>query len=76
MDCAKIQTTTYLLLAAELKKINVVLPQFELLTEFYINYHVAFRPDNYEKVIIEEMSGTFYPIVKYPTNNLPFFKLS
>lgn len=42
MGCYR-QTTTYLLLAAELKKIGVVLPQFELLTEFYINYHVAFR---------------------------------
>ncbi|MBA9087451.1 hypothetical protein FHR92_003936 [Fontibacillus solani] len=61
MGCYR-QTTTYLLLAAELKKISVVLPQFELLTEFYINYHVAFRPDDYEKVIIEEMTGTFYPI--------------
>ena len=61
MGCYR-QTTTYLLLAAELKKIGVVLPQFELLTEFYINYHVAFRPDDYEKVIIEEMTETFYPI--------------
>jgi len=61
MGCYR-QTTTYLLLAAELKKISVVLPQVELLTDFYISYHVAFRPDDYEKVIIEEMSGTFYPI--------------
>ncbi|WP_455716500.1 hypothetical protein [Anaerosporobacter sp.] len=29
---------------------------------FYINYHVAFRPDDHSKVIIKEMSGTFYPI--------------
>ena len=61
MGCYR-QTTTYLLLAAELKKIGVVLPQFKLLTEFYINYHVAFRPDDYERVIIEEMTETFYPI--------------
>lgn len=61
MGCYR-QTTTYLLLAAELKKIGVVLSQFELLTEFYINYHVAFRPDDFEKVIIEEMTETFYPI--------------
>lgn len=61
MGCYR-QITTYLLLAAELKKINVVLPQFELLMEFYINHHVAFHPDDYEKVIIKEMSGTFYPI--------------
>lgn len=61
MGCYR-QTTTYLLLAAELKKIGVVLSQFELLTKFFINYHVAFRPDDYEKVIIEEMAETFYPI--------------
>lgn len=61
MGCYR-QTTTYLLLAAELKKIGVVLPQFERLTKFYIDHHVAFRPDTYEKVIIEEMAGTFYPI--------------
>lgn len=35
MGCYR-QTTTYLLLAAELKKIGVVLPQFEQLTNFYI----------------------------------------
>lgn len=61
MGCYR-QTITYLLLAAELKKIGVILPQFELLKEFYINYHVAFRPDDYEKVIIEEMTETFYLI--------------
>lgn len=61
MGCYR-QTTTYLLLAAELKKIGVILPQFKLLKDFYIDYHVSFRPDDYEKGIIEEMTETFYPI--------------
>lgn len=61
MGCYR-QTTTYLLLAAELKKKGIVFPQFELLTEFYLHYQVAFRPEDFEQVIIKEMSGTFYPI--------------
>lgn len=61
MGCYR-QTTTYLLLASELKKIGVDLPQFKCLAEFYINHHVAFHPDDYEKFIIEEMAGSFYPI--------------
>ncbi len=60
MGCYR-QTTTYLLLAAELKKIGVVLPQFEQLTNFYINNCVVFHPDNPDKLIIEEMAGTYYP---------------
>lgn len=60
MGCYR-QTTTYLLLAAELKKIGVVLPQFEQLTNFYINNCVVFHPNNPEKLIIEEMAGTYYP---------------
>lgn len=60
MGCYR-QTTTYLLLAAELKKIGVVLPQFEPLLNFYINHYVAFRPNNPDKAIIEEMTGTYYP---------------
>lgn len=60
MGCYR-QTTTYLLLAAELKKIGVILPQFEPLLNFYINHYVAFRHDNTEKAIIEEMTGTYYP---------------
>ena len=56
------QTTTYLLLGAEMKKIGVILPQFEPLINFYINHYVAFRPEDPEKVIIKEMEGTFYPI--------------
>lgn len=60
MGCYR-QTTTYLLLAAELKKIGVTLPQFELLINFYINHCVAFRSDNPEKAIIQEMIETYYP---------------
>ena len=60
MGCYR-QTTTYLLLAAELKKIGVILPQFQSLINFYISHYVAFRPDNPEKAIIEEMAGTYYP---------------
>lgn len=61
MGCYR-QTTTYLLLAAELKKAGIILPQFELLIKFYINHYVAFHSDAPGKVIIEEMAGTFYPI--------------
>ncbi|MFT4147088.1 MAG: hypothetical protein QM644_21830 [Mobilitalea sp.] len=60
MGCYR-QTTTYLLLAAELKKIGVILPQFKSLINFYIDHYVAFHPDNPEKPIIEEMIGTYYP---------------
>lgn len=61
MGCYR-QTTTCLLLAAELKKAGVVLPQFEPLMNFYINHDVLFRPDAPEKVIVKDMAGTFYPI--------------
>lgn len=61
MGCYR-QTTTYLLLAAELKKIDIVLPQFEPLKKFYIDHYVAFHSDTTEKIIIEDMAGTFYPI--------------
>ena len=60
MGCYR-QTTTHLLLAAELKKTGVTLPQFDSLVEFYLKYDVAFRPDDREKVIIAEMAETFYP---------------
>ncbi|SHM71931.1 hypothetical protein SAMN02746066_03018 [Anaerosporobacter mobilis DSM 15930] len=60
MGCYR-QTTTYLLLAAELKKIDVILPQFKLLINFYINHYVAFHSDNQGKAIIKEMVGTYYP---------------
>ena len=60
MGCYR-QTTTYLLLAAELKKIGVILPQFKSLINFYSNHYVAFHSDNPDKAIIEEMAGTYYP---------------
>lgn len=61
MGCYR-QTTTCLLLAAELKKAGVILPQFEPLINFYISHGVLFRPDAPEKVIVKDMAGTFYPI--------------
>lgn len=61
MGCYR-QTTTYLLLAAELKKIGIILPQFEPLKKFYTDHYVAFHSDTTGKLIIEEMAGTFYPI--------------
>lgn len=61
MGCYR-QTTTYLLLSAELKKRHIVLPQFDLLKMFYCDHDVAFRSDSRETLIIKEMAGTFYPI--------------
>jgi hypothetical protein len=61
MGCYR-QTTTYLLLGSELKKKGIVLPQFELLKTFYRDHEVSFRPESPEKIIIDEMAGTFYPI--------------
>ncbi len=61
MGCYR-QTTTYLLLGAELKKKGVILPQFEQLINFYIGHHVLFHYDDPAKVIIKDMAGTFYPI--------------
>ncbi len=56
------QTTTYLLLAAELKKKGIILPQFDFLKKFYRDHEVAFHLESLEKVIIQEMAGTFFPI--------------
>lgn len=61
MGCYR-QTATYLLLAAELKKKGVSLPQFEGLTKFFLDNEVSFHPENPEKTIIKEMAGTFFPI--------------
>ena len=61
MGCYR-QTTTYLLLAAELKKIGIMLPQFEPLIHFYMNHNVVFRDDIGEKFIIKDMTSTFFPI--------------
>lgn len=61
MGCYR-QTTTYLLLGAELKKKGIILPQFDSLVNFYINHDIMFHSDNPEKIIIKDMTGTFYPI--------------
>jgi hypothetical protein len=61
MGCYR-QTTTYLLLGAELQKQGIVLPQFELLKTFYRAHDVSFHTDSPEKIIIKEMAETFYPI--------------
>jgi len=60
MGCYR-QTTTHLLLAAELKKKGIILPQFEQLISFYLNHDVVFRLDNKDDFIIKEKAGTFYP---------------
>lgn len=61
MGCYR-QTTTYLLLAAELKKKGIMLSQFVPLTNFYMDYNVIFRPDRINDFIIQEMAGMFYPL--------------
>jgi hypothetical protein len=59
--CCYRQTTTYLLLAAELKKAGVHLPQFEQFIGFYQRHDVAYRSGGEGEFIINEMAGTFYP---------------
>lgn len=61
MGCYR-QTTTYLLLGAELKKKGIILPQFDPLVNFYISHDIMFHSDQPETMIIKEMTGTFYPI--------------
>jgi len=61
MGCCR-QTTTYLLLAAELKKTGITLPQFEKLIDFYINHDVLYHTDGEDRLMIKEMAGTFFPI--------------
>ena len=61
MGCYR-QTTTYLLLGTELKKQGIIIPQFDKLVNFYLSHNIMFHDDNPEKVIISEMTGTFYPI--------------
>jgi hypothetical protein len=59
--CCYRQTTTYLLLAPELKKVGVDVPQAEPLTDFYLKYNVIYRPDDNDAFIINDMAQTFYP---------------
>lgn len=61
MGCYR-QTTTYLLLAAELKKIDITLPQFDSIINFYMSHNVVFHDNVAEKLIINDMTSTFYPI--------------
>lgn len=61
MGCYR-QTTTYLLLASELKKIGITLPQFGEIVNFYKNHNVLYHTDEDEKIIIKEMANTFFPI--------------
>lgn len=61
MGCYR-QTTTYLLLGAELKKKGIILPQFDKLLNFYVSHNIMFHSENPEKMIIKDMTGTFYPI--------------
>ncbi|WP_167958803.1 hypothetical protein [Anaerosporobacter faecicola] len=61
MGCYR-QTTTYLLLGAELKKKGIILLQFDPVVNFYISHDIMFHTDNPEKMIIKEMTGTFFPI--------------
>lgn len=61
MGCYR-QMATYLLLAAELKKLGITYPQYDRLLEFYRNHNVIFHMEHPKKVIIKEMLGTFYPI--------------
>lgn len=61
MGCYRL-STTYLLLAAELKKKGIELPQFEGLIEFYMSHHVLYHTDSNETFIIQDMARTFFPI--------------
>lgn len=61
MGCYR-QTTTYLLLAAELKKKGITFPQFDSIIKFYMSHNVVFHANVPEKMIIKDMTGTFFPI--------------
>lgn len=61
MGCYR-QTTTYLLLAADLKKMGMTLPQFEAITDFYMKHHVLFHDGVGERFIVKDMTRTFFPI--------------
>lgn len=61
MGCYR-QITTYLLLGAELKKKGIILRELDALVNFYISHDVMFHSEDLEKIIIKDMTGTFYPI--------------
>lgn len=70
-SCIRI-TASYLLLAAELKKIDVALPQNSALVDYFINRNVIYRHDDNTRFVVKEMGGTFYPLdpVKIGLQNL------
>lgn len=55
-------TASYLLLAAELKKAGIAIPQKESLIDYYLHREVLFRQDDPEKFVVGEMAGSFYPL--------------
>ena len=61
MGCYR-QTTTYLLLAAELQKHGIEMPQYEALKKFYLDHEVLYHDNDVQKVIVEEMATTYFPI--------------
>lgn len=60
-SCIRI-TASYLLLAAELKKIDVILPQNSQLVDYFIERNVVYRHDDNTRFVVNEMAGTFYPL--------------
>lgn len=55
-------TAAYLLLAAELKKEGIVLPQSIALADYFLHRDVLFRHEDSTKFVVDEMAGTFYPL--------------
>lgn len=70
-SCIRI-TASYLLLAAELKRMNIILPQNSALVDYFINRNVVYRHDDNTKYVVDVMAGTFYPLdpVKIGLQNL------
>ncbi len=60
-SCIRI-TASYLLLAAELKKIDVILSQNSQLVDYFIDRNVVYRHDDNTRFVVNEMAGTFYPL--------------
>lgn len=60
-SCMRI-TATYLMLSAELKKINKEPPQTKALVDYFLNRNILFRHDDLERYVVDEMAGTFYPL--------------
>lgn len=56
-------TTSYLLLAAELYKIKVIIPQTDNLVKYFLEREILYRHDNKNQVVKAEMGITFHPPV-------------